>query len=174
MDAGRFYVYELIDPRCGAVFYVGKGVGRRSASHDKEARKGVASPKCDRIRSIWQDGLSVSRRVVERFQCEKSAYDAERNLIEKIGLERLTNRVTGGGGINPLVERWRNIARLSEVCKAIVELTPYSGRSLVVAGGSIAFDGILSVWQNEIRRLVAVIGPDVAVTIAAKRGVRII
>ena len=35
---GAFYTYELIDPRDGTVFYIGKGNGSRRYAHEKEAR----------------------------------------------------------------------------------------------------------------------------------------
>ena len=34
------YVYELIDPRDGKVFYVGKGRNSRAWAHEKAARRG--------------------------------------------------------------------------------------------------------------------------------------
>ena len=36
-EEARFYVYELIDPRDGKVFYIGKGQGRRIYGHEAEA-----------------------------------------------------------------------------------------------------------------------------------------
>jgi hypothetical protein len=35
-----FYVYELIDPRDGKVFYVGKGKGERAWQHEIDVRRG--------------------------------------------------------------------------------------------------------------------------------------
>lgn len=76
-----FYVYELVDPRDGAVFYVGKGKGRRVEAHERQAAKGVSSDKCDRIREIWAAGLSVQRVEVAYFKDEASAYDFEAERI---------------------------------------------------------------------------------------------
>lgn len=91
-----FYVYTLTDPRTDAVFYVGKGSGQRSAHHEAEARRGLHSAKCDRIREIWSCGLQVKRSVVMRTDDENEALDAEYELIESIGLDRLTNVLPGG------------------------------------------------------------------------------
>lgn len=76
-----FYVYELVDPRDGAVFYVGKGKGRRLDAHESEARRGVASAKCSRIREIWQARKQVIRREIARFRLEAHAYEFEAQRI---------------------------------------------------------------------------------------------
>ncbi len=36
---GPFYVYLLVDPRNGEVFYVGKGTGARPLAHGVEAAR---------------------------------------------------------------------------------------------------------------------------------------
>lgn len=76
-----YYVYELIDPRTGAVFYVGKGKGKRIEAHEAEARKGVSSDKCDQIRDIWAGRQKVMKREVARFLDEEAAYDHEADRI---------------------------------------------------------------------------------------------
>lgn len=87
----RFYVYELVDPRTGEPFYVGKGSGDRIAEHERDARHGSPHPKCDRIREIWALGLVVERRHVAYFREEVDAYDFEARRIGEIGFSRLTN-----------------------------------------------------------------------------------
>jgi len=91
-----FYVYELADPATGAAFYVGKGQKRRVDDHEAEARKGVHSRKCDRIREIWRAGLAVEKRIVSRHQDENEALQAEFDLIAEYGLDSLTNVLPGG------------------------------------------------------------------------------
>ncbi|MBX3533396.1 MAG: GIY-YIG nuclease family protein [Xanthobacteraceae bacterium] len=93
-----YYVYTLTDPRCGEVFYVGKGKGRRIAAHTKEALRGVQSHKCNKIRSIIADGHEVVSEVVREFKREDAAFRYEKKLIAKIGLENLTNIEPGGRG----------------------------------------------------------------------------
>lgn len=94
----KWYVYRLIDPRTGEPFYVGKGSGDRIRSHEREAMRGVCSRKTSVIKEIWFANLSVEREHVAFFFCEKDAYDFETDLIEEIGLERLTNIQPGGAG----------------------------------------------------------------------------
>lgn len=94
---GRFYVYHLIDPRSGAPFYVGKGQRDRIFHHECEARSGSQHPKCALIREIWSVGLEVGRVKVAHFCDEQAAYDFEAAEVERIGPDRLTNLISGGG-----------------------------------------------------------------------------
>lgn len=102
-----FYVYELVDPRDGAVFYVGKGRGNRIMAHEQEAKRGEASDKCDRIREVWAAGLKVERREVARFQDAKSALDHEADRIGwYCGLTNVVrNNVRGGRSRNVWLSR---------------------------------------------------------------------
>jgi len=94
----RWYVYELIDPRCGCVFYVGKGTGARIDAHEAEAVKkpGVCSKKLNKIRDITGAGLAIAKRKVAFFWDEQAAYDHETDLISEYGLATLTNVLPGG------------------------------------------------------------------------------
>jgi LEM3-like protein len=93
-----YYVYELVDPRNGEVFYVGKGCRGRIDAHEVEARAGRLSRKCDRIREIETAGQVVGKRKVRTFVDEGATYDFEVELIEAHGLARLTNVSSGGFG----------------------------------------------------------------------------
>lgn len=86
-----YYVYQLIDSRDNKVFYVGKGKKNRIDCHEKEAIKGVQSYKCNKIRSIWDDGHKVIKQKVAYFNDEKFAYIHEADLIAEHGIENLTN-----------------------------------------------------------------------------------
>lgn len=94
----RFFVYDLIDPRNGEVFYVGKGSGRRPGQHTKEAMSGKRSRKCDRIRAILAGGAEVRVTIARRFTSEQDAYAFEIERIADIGLANLTNVLPGGYG----------------------------------------------------------------------------
>lgn len=91
-----YYVYQMIDPRDGLPFYVGKGKGSRINQHEAEARKGQHNAKCDRIRSIWSEGLQVRKAKVSEHECENEALQAEFEAIARIGLGALTNVLPGG------------------------------------------------------------------------------
>jgi hypothetical protein len=105
----KFYVYELLDPRNGRPFYVGKGMGRRMYQHERDALCGHRSRKYSRIREIREAGLSVQYNVLSQHSDEEEAYGAEAARIVDLGLDSLTNVVPGGrGGYAALVERARS------------------------------------------------------------------
>ena len=114
-----FYVYELIDPRDDAVFYVGKGSGKRYGQHEKDARRGRVGPKCDRIRAILAAGHPVGHRIVKEFKSEAKAYDHEIKHINTLGRANLTNILPGGpfpyGSNNP-------DARDNEAANALMQI----------------------------------------------------
>lgn len=91
----RWYVYELIDPRSNTVFYVGKGQKGRVNQHEEDARKGVISHKCNKIRAIWNDGHQICKRKIALFWDEIAAYECEADRINEIGLHNLTNVMPG-------------------------------------------------------------------------------
>ena len=94
------YVYALVDPRDGAVFYVGKGKGRRMFEHERESKRGdkyvTNAEKRARIDAILSAGLRVTHRVIARYDSEADAFNAERVLIAN--LPGLTNRSRGRTG----------------------------------------------------------------------------
>lgn len=89
----KWYVYELLDPRDDSVFYVGKGSGKRIYAHEAEARSGVCSYKCNKIRHLWSQNLQVKRQIVAYFWDEKAAYEHE---AERIASYAYTTNVIGG------------------------------------------------------------------------------
>lgn len=90
------YVYALTDPRTGAVFYIGKGRGRRMFRHELEAAKGSIGPRFDVIRELSASGLRPSCVVIGEFDTDAQAYAAEREAIA--AHQNLTNRNAGGAG----------------------------------------------------------------------------
>lgn len=94
MDPQGFYVYELVDPRDGHAFYVGKGRDDRAWQHEKDVREGrwTNIPKCERIRAVLEAGLEVSVRIVRDGLEESAAFALEMEMIVA-GREGLTNIV---------------------------------------------------------------------------------
>lgn len=92
----KYYVYELVDPRDGAVFYVGKGCGNRIRRHVASARRGVVdnAEKFRRISEIHADGMHVIERIHSWHESEDAAFLCERNLIKSLR-GSLTNIVGG-------------------------------------------------------------------------------
>lgn len=87
----KYYVYELTDPRSGAVFYVGKGCGDRIDEHEKETARGVCSKKCNKIRRIVNAGLKIGKCKIAYFKDEADAFAYEDERIRFYGKDRLTN-----------------------------------------------------------------------------------
>lgn len=89
----RYFVYELVDPRDGSVFYVGKGTGKRPYAHAAEARAhNFKNPaKVKRILEIFDTGQEVEIRYVHVDLYEREAYRLEREQIASHGLKNLTN-----------------------------------------------------------------------------------
>lgn len=104
MNANRFYVYSLIDPRDETVFYIGKGTGNRWKHHQWASRTGNHhnAAVAERIEAIRAHGLQVQGKLIWENLSEADAYARERRLITMIGVNRLTNLIPGGGGLtNP-------------------------------------------------------------------------
>lgn len=87
-----YYVYQLIDPRSGLPFYVGKGSGDRAYLHAK-FKDGNNNPHKDRVvRKILNEGLEPIVKYIHRDIVDEAiAYDLETEHIKEIGIKNLTN-----------------------------------------------------------------------------------
>lgn len=83
-----YYVYKLIDPRNGKVFYIGKGKGNRVYDHvqganlelDKEENINL---KLLTINEIKNEGLEVIHIIHRYGLTEKEAFEVEAALIDE-------------------------------------------------------------------------------------------
>ena len=92
-----FYVYLLVDPRSGSVFYIGKGTGSRLASHARAASAGDfnRARKGKVISEIQDAGLQVTELVFCAGMSSGDALVLKKDLIAAIRLNGLTDVVGG-------------------------------------------------------------------------------
>ena len=96
------YVYTFIDPRDGAVFYVGKGVGRRVYWHQPAAFRGDhRNPKLqNKIRKIRSLGFDIPFEKIFEHEEEWPCHVLEVMAIAFYGRGNLCNLTDGGEGIS--------------------------------------------------------------------------
>jgi hypothetical protein len=96
----RFYVYSLIDPRNGSVFYIGKGKGKRTADHLRDVIKGIHyNPKLsNKIKKIIKKGLVYDVEIMFSSDDPAECFRKEMEWIAFYGRASLTNLTDGGDG----------------------------------------------------------------------------
>lgn len=96
----NYYVYELIDPKTGDVFYVGYGKNDRMFQHIKEAKSSAFnSHKLNKIRQILNSGyIDILYNKPYQNLTKADAKSKEIELIDFHGLQNLTNITKGGDG----------------------------------------------------------------------------
>jgi uncharacterized protein len=91
-----FYVYTLSDPITNKIFYVGKGTGNRVFAHAKAAiRAEKEIDRLDTVRKILRRGRAVRCEIIRHGMTDLEAYHVESALIDYIGLQGLSNKVSG-------------------------------------------------------------------------------
>lgn len=80
----EWYVYALVDPRDGRLFYIGKGKDSRVFAHAENAIEGDAdTDKLNLIREIIASGKQVETLILRHgIKSEKQAYLVEAVLID--------------------------------------------------------------------------------------------
>jgi len=102
IEALGYYVYCLVDPRTGKIFYIGKGYANRVFNHANEAlnEKGQ-NLKGEQIREIHKEGFQVQYYIIRHGLTEEEAYLVESVLIDmftfdKFNLENLLTNIQTG------------------------------------------------------------------------------
>lgn len=91
------YVYLLIDPFDGEVFYVGKGVGNRVFTHLIEEGE---TEKNQRIEDIRANGEEPEIEILAHgLPSDEVACQVEAAAIDLLGLDTLTNQIRGWGSV---------------------------------------------------------------------------
>lgn len=93
----KYYVYFLVDPADGRIFYVGKGTKSRIKAHAKAKLNPLTSngKKHAAIDKVLSAGMSVQEIVFADGMSESSAFTLERHLIQGLREYGLTN-ISGG------------------------------------------------------------------------------
>jgi hypothetical protein len=145
-----FYVYLLIDPNDGQIFYVGKGKGRRMYQHVRAALNGDVdnSAKYDRIKQILDSGQDVVHKIFSLHEKEDDAFAVEKMLIEEFAPLGLTNIVHGVVTENQWVNRRAKI--LLEMLKPFE--TWEAGASPDVVASCISLCGSMQAFYDEVRK----------------------
>lgn len=89
---GKFYIYGHYTADTGKLFYIGKGAGYRAWS--SKAQRAKQNPHWANV--VKKHGYVV--KLIEENLTEKQAFRRERELIAEVGLENLTNVISGGIG----------------------------------------------------------------------------
>lgn len=166
----EIYVYDLVDPRSGKAFYVGKGQKRRAWQHVREARNGGSGAKCERIREIEGDGAAVGVRIVQRFAREIDALRFEAKRISELG--GLTNILGGGGPILPKPERDFQVAVDHLRCyKWWADRGKVDG--VLIAGVWLDLAAIAARWLDPVSDYVSEYGETRIVAAAADIGIEL-
>lgn len=102
IEALKFYVYALVDPRDGTIFYIGKGCGNRVFDHARDAVFGDEETlKLNTIRKIQKAGLEVKHYILRHLLTEEMAFTIESAIIDLLSYPNfnkenlLTNIVAG-------------------------------------------------------------------------------
>jgi|APGre2960657404_1045060.scaffolds.fasta_scaffold59843_2 hypothetical protein len=103
IENNKYYVYGLVNPIDGEIFYVGKGSGKRAYDHLKPSGWGNNSHKLNKIQKIRKNGMEPHVLFLYENLDEKMAFDMEIreiNRLKKDGVN-LTN-MTNGGDCGPI------------------------------------------------------------------------
>jgi uncharacterized protein len=89
----KYYVYIYSDPETNEIFYVGKGKGNRVFTHLTDSTN---QEKSHLIKRILERGQEPKIEILTHgLEDEQTAFKVEAAVIDLIGKEKLTNKVSG-------------------------------------------------------------------------------
>lgn len=92
IEALRYYVYALVDPRDNKIFYIGKGLENRVFQHLECAiNEDAISEKLDIIREIRREGLHIKHYIVRHGLDQDDAFTVESVLIDLLSYSIFSN-----------------------------------------------------------------------------------
>ena len=124
-----FFTYGLVDPRDMRIHYIGKGTADRARRHFKKVPRHMQGKQSTR-KSIWIEevrsaGFEPSVIVFNNFTNEQEALADEKQRIDQLGFDNLTNSNRGGGGDTSKKSKNKQPSILSpekeKFCQLIVE-----------------------------------------------------
>ena len=124
VSLGDYYVYGLIDPRSGKVFYIGKGTGNRVFEHERESLTNPNSEKLKlkTIAEIKAAGYEVEKIMIHSGLTETEAFAAEAaliNMFQYLQEDGLTNISAGHHSVGAMsVEEFEKIHGAEELQEA--------------------------------------------------------
>jgi len=102
IEALRYYVYALIDPRDNKIFYIGKGTGNRVFAHVNDSIEcETETDKLNTIRAILNLGMEVKHYIIRHGLDEDDAFTIESAMIDFLTFSEfstvasITNLVSG-------------------------------------------------------------------------------
>ena len=106
-EENKYYTYTLLDPRTNKVFYIGKGIYNRMYNHEMIVRSGKVDSnieKCKLIKEIIDSGNKIIYNKPNKDISETEAFQREKELISKYGLNNLTNIRPGNSQMKKFIK----------------------------------------------------------------------
>lgn len=170
-----YYVYKLIDPRNGNVFYVGKGKGNRIFSHvngvlsndELEEWQDYESEKIKTIKEIKGEGLEVIHLIHRHHMDEQTAFEVEAALIDAYpGLTNIASPVNSEYGVTS-IQQIKNRYGLEQIEEFNVEdkvlIIKIRQENVNSWGNGSIYETVHQWWKingnrrNEVKQVVATI-----------------
>lgn len=154
-----YYVYFLIDPRNGEIFYVGKGVRDRLHSHFREHNSLSIrnAHKHARIQAVLDEGYLPVAKIFEDGLKEGDALELEKVLIQRLKNHGLTNISNGSEPPgNKIINNCKQLLALAgDQAEFLANLNEYGRRVTTKVFGSP--ENFHEWYVSSIKRLIKMV-----------------